>query len=153
MRRMILMVAALATVAVPTSIAVVTLAPAASAGVSLTCAKLSGSESGSVTTKKCSVTKADKKTYKELTAPNATALEAGGTLKWSSSGTTTVISKPTLTNAPAGACPSKDSGIIATGTVTGGTSAVTHSGDTFRAEVCISSKGKLKNAKGTVVDL
>jgi hypothetical protein len=152
MRRLILVVAAVATVAVPTSIAVVALAPPATAAVSLTCSKLSGTTNGPVTAKKCSVIKADKKTYKSLTAPSAIDLATGGTLTWSSSGTTTVIGAPTVTS-PTGNCPTKDTEELATGTVSGGTSAVTHAGDTFRAEVCISSKGKIKLAKGTVVDL
>ena len=60
---------------------------------------------------------------------------------------------PVLSSAPAGACPSKDTGEIATGRVTGGTSAITHAGDTFRAEVCITSKGKISEAKGVPVEL
>lgn len=153
MRRLIMVLAVATTVAVPTSIAVVALAPPAVAGVSLTCAKFSGSETGAVTVKKCAVSKADKKTYKSLGATNAGALANGGTLKWSSSGTTTVVGKPALTSAPAGACSSKDTGEVATGKVTGGTSAVTHAGDTFKVTVCISNSGKIKNAKGTVIEL
>jgi hypothetical protein len=152
MRRLLLVVAAVATVAVPSSIAVVALAPPATAAVSLTCTKLSGSVSGPVTVKKCSVVKADKKLYKTLTATSGIDLASGGTLTWSSSGTTTVIGAPTVTS-PTGNCPTKDSEELATGTVTGGSSAVTHAGDTFRAEVCITSKNKIKLAKGTVVDL
>ena len=108
--------------------------------------------SGPVTVKKCSVVKADKKLYKSLTAASGIDLAAGGTLTWSSSGTTTVIGAPTVTS-PTGNCPTKDTEELATGTVTGGSSAVTHAGDTFRAEVCITPKNKIKLAKGTVVDL
>ena len=153
MRRVILVLAGLATLAIPTSIAVVGMAPSASAAVSLTCAKLKGTESGPVTAKKCTVSKADKKLYKSLTAAHAAQLVTGGTLTWSSSGTTTIVGPPTLSSAPAGACPSKDTGEVATGRVTGGTSAVTHAGDTFRAEVCITSKGKISEAKGVPVEL
>jgi len=153
MRRVIMGVAALATLAVPVGIATVTLAPAAGATVSLTCAKLSGSETGSVTVKKCSVPKADKKTFKSLLAANATALATGGTLTWSSSGDHVTVGTPTLSSAPPGTCPSKDTAEVATGTVTVGDGVVTHNGDTFKTTVCIASNGKLKNAKGTVVDL
>jgi|GEM_PF-1927777 len=153
MRRLIMVLAAVTTVAVPVSIATVTLAPAANAAVSLTCAKLSGTETGSVTVKKCSVPKADKKTFKALTAANATALATGGTLTWSSSGDHVTVGSPTLSSGPAGACPSNDTTETATGTVISGDGVVTHSGDTFKTTVCITSKGKIKNAKGTVIDL
>jgi len=141
MRRLILMVAAVATVAVPTSIALVAQAPPAFASVSLTCAKLKGTTNGPVTAKKCSVTKADKKLYKTLTAPSAIDLATGGTLTWSSSGQTVTVGSPALSS-PSGNCPSKDTEELATGTVTGGTSTITHAGDTFRAEVCITSKAR-----------
>lgn len=153
MRRLIMVLAAATTLAVPVGIATVTLAPAANAGVSLTCAKLSGTETGSVTVKKCSVPKADKKLFKSLTAANATALATGGTLTWSSSGDHVTVGAPTLTSGPAGACPSKDTTDTATGTVTIGDGVVTHSGDTFKTTVCIASNGKIKNAKGTVIEL
>jgi hypothetical protein len=152
MRRLILVVAAVATVALPTSIAVVAAAPQAGATVTLTCAKLKGTTNGPVTASKCAVSKADKKLYKKLTAPSAISLATGGTLTWSSSGQTVTIGSPALSSG-SGHCPSKDTEEIATGTVTGGTSAVTHAGDSFRVDVCISSKGKISNAKGTVVDL
>jgi len=152
MRRLILVVAAVASVALPTSIAVVTAAPQAGAAVSLTCAKLKGTTNGPVSAFKCSVSKADKKLYKKLTAPSAISLATGGTLTWSSSGQTVTIGSPTLSGA-SGHCPSKDTEEIATGTVTGGSSTITHAGDSFRVDVCISSKGKVSNAKGTVVDL
>jgi len=138
---------------VPVSIATVTLAPAANAGVSLTCAKLSGTETGSVTVKKCAVPKADKKTFKSLAATNAAALATGGTLTWASSGDKVTVSAPTLGAAPAGACPAKDPGENATGTVVGGDGVVTHNGDPFKTTVCISKSGKISAAKGTVVEL
>lgn len=76
-----------------------------------------------------------------------------GTLTWSSSGTTVTVGSPMLSSAPPGVCKSKDTGEIATGTVTGGSPALTHAGDTFGAEVCLSSKGQITLAKGIVVDL
>jgi hypothetical protein len=81
MRRLLMGVAALTTVALPISVAVVVAAPAANAGVSLTCAKIKGSETGSVTVLKCSVSKADKKTYKEATAAHASALITGSSVR------------------------------------------------------------------------
>ena len=152
MRRLILVGAVVATMAIPTSIAVTTLAPQAGAAVSLTCAKLKGTTNGPVTASKCSVSKADRKLFKKLTAPSAISLATGGTLTWSSSGETVTIGSPNLVSG-SGGCPPKDTEEIATGTVTGGTSTVTNAGDTFRADVCIAGNGKVKNAKGTVIDL
>jgi len=152
MRRLILVGAVVATMAVPTSIAVTTLAPQAGAAVSLTCAKLKGTTNGPVSASKCSVSKTDKKLFKTLTAPSAISLAGGGTLTWSSSGETVTIGSSSLTSG-SGGCPKKDTEEIATGTVTGGTSTVTNAGDTFRVDVCIAGNGKIKNAKGTVVDL
>jgi hypothetical protein len=152
MRRLILVVVAVATVAVPTSIAVAALAPQAGAAVSLTCAKLTGTTNGPVSASKCSVSKKDRKLFKTLTAPSAISLATGGTLTWSSSGETVTIGSPTL-NSGSGGCPPKDTEEIATGTVIGGTSTVTNAGDTFRADVCIAGNGKIKNAKGSVIDL
>lgn len=152
MRRLILVVTACATVAVPTSIAVVSMAPQAGATVSLTCAKLKGTTNGPVSASKCTVSKAQRKLYKTLTAPSAISLATGGTLTWASSGETVTIGPSTLSSG-SGGCKPKDTEEIATGTVTGGTSKVTNAGDTFYADVCIDSKGHIKNAKGTVISL
>jgi hypothetical protein len=152
MRRLIFVGATVAALAVPTSLAVVTLAPQAGATVSLTCAKLKGTTNGPVTATKCSVSKADKKLFKNLTAPSAISLATGGTLTWSSSGETVTIGTPSLVSG-SGGCPKKDTEEIATGVVTGGSSTVTNAGDTFRADVCIAGNGKIKNAKGSVIDL
>jgi len=152
MRRIVLTVAVAATLAIPAGVAVVGAASQASAA-GLACNKLKGSTTGAITVLKCAVPKADKKTYKSAGAPNAAALATGGTLHWTTSGTTTVVGKPTLT-AVAGAprCAKKSTEEIANGTITGGTSAVTHAGDHFRADVCIKGT-KIKNAKGTAISL
>jgi len=143
----------MATLALPVTVVTATMAPAANAGSFLTCAKLKGSESTSVTVSKCAVPKADKKTFKSLAATNAAALATGGTLTWASSGDKVTVSAPTLGAAPAGACPAKDTGETATGTVVVGDGVVTHNGDPFKTTVCISKSGKISAAKGTVVEL
>jgi hypothetical protein len=154
MRRLILVVTAVATVAVPTSIAAVQLAPQAGAASGLTCAKLKGTVNGSITASKCSVSKAQRKLYKSLTAPQAISLATGGTLTWSSSGETVTIGSPNLSSTGGAGCKPKNTEEIATGTVTGGTSKVTQAGDPFRADVCINNKNsKITLAKGTVVNL
>ncbi len=153
MRRVIMGVAALATLAVPVGIATVALAPSAGATVSLTCAKLKGTESGSVAASKCSVVpKADKKAYKTLSGTSA-QLATGGTLTWNG-GATVIVSAPTLSS-PSGGCKAgKQTEELATGTVLGGTSVLTHAGDTFRAEVCLTTKnGKVALVKGTTIEL
>lgn len=159
MRRLLIVLAAVTTVAVPTSIAVVAAAPAASAHSSLTCAKLKGTELGTVEASHCSVIPtADKKTYKDLSG-NSTQLATGGTLKWTG-GATVIVGKPTLSS-PTGGCKATKPGKaptqteeLAVGTVLGGTSVLTHAGDQFRAEVCLTIKtGKVALVKGTSISL
>jgi len=152
MRRKVLAVVALFGFAIPTSIAVVAMAPAAQAASSVTCKKVTGTISGNITIKTCSVAKADKKTYKSLTG-SAVQLATGGTLTWSSSGASITISAPTLSTPPPGTCKPKDTAETATGTVTAGDGVVAQTGDTFSATVCYTSSGKLSLAKGTVVGL
>jgi hypothetical protein len=142
-------VAALGALAIPTTVLVATSSPAG-ASSSLTCKKVSGSITGTTTISKCSVPKADKKTYKSASG-NSTVLAGGGNITWKSSGATTSISAPTISSGTK--CPAADSDVIATGSVTGGTATVTNAGDTFSGEFCITSKGKISVAKGTVVQL
>jgi hypothetical protein len=158
MRRMMLTVAVAATLALPASLVAVSVG-ATGAGATTTphavCAKMKGSETGTVVTSKCTFTPALSKTaakaFKDLTG-NSAQLAEGGTLHWTN-GETTIVGAPTLTTPKAGTCPPKDTAAHAVGTVTGGTSTVTHSGNTFSVTVCIASNGKIKNAKGTAVDL
>jgi hypothetical protein len=151
MRRILLMTAAVAAAAIPASVVIVGTSTPAFASYSLTCAKMSGTDTGTVTISKCDVPKADKKTYKSASGA-AAALESGGTITWSSSGATTTIAKPTLSSGP-GTCKKGDTEVTATGPVTGGTSTVTSSSDTFYAEVCVASNGALSLVKGTDAEL
>jgi hypothetical protein len=150
---MVLAVVAIFGFAVPVSVAVVAMAPSASASSSLTCGKLKGTAAGSVTLSKCSVSKANKKLYKSLTAPSALSLATGGTLTWSSSGKTVSFGTP-VDGTPPNACGSKASEISATGTISAGDGVVTFTGDTFSIFVCEKTKGgKLSLAPGTVASL
>jgi len=152
MRRVLFVLATITTFAVPVTIAAFSGATAASAASSLTCSKMKGTAAGTVSISKCSVVKADKKTFKDLNG-SSVQLATGGTLTWASSGETVTISAPVLTTPPTGTCPAKDVGaFIATGTVTGGTSTITQAGDTFSATVCEAKNGKVSLAKGTVAD-
>jgi len=148
MRRVMMGVAALAMVAVPVGVATVTLAPAANATSSITCAKLGGSISGTITIKKCSP---KNKLYKSLSG-TATLLAGGGALTWAPGGQTTIVSAPSTTSPGQGACKKGNAEYISTGTVTGGTSTYTHVGDTFHSETCVATKGgKISLLKGTVL--
>ncbi len=153
MRRLILVLAAVATVAVPTSIATVVLAPTAVAASGTTCAKLSGVVTSTITFKKCNFVTGKDKTNKTLSG-RGLGLASGGTLTWSPSGQTTVVGAPTFTSPGQGACKPKNTEYIAHGTVTGGTSTHTQAGDTFSATVCVkSSNNKISLLKGTVAHL
>lgn len=150
MRRLLLIVTALTTVAVPASVATVTLAAPAGAASGLTCGKLSGSYTATVTFKKCIVPKADKKLDKSL-AGDGSVLVGGGALTWSPSGDTTIVGTPTATSPGQGSCPNKWTEEDVTFTVTGGTSTLTQAGDTGVSRVCIDLKNfKIKLVKGTV---
>ena len=167
MRRLVMVLAGVTAVAVPISLAAVTSAPAAGATVSITCTKLKGTHFDSVTISRCSVPTGDKKVYKNLgTLDERVVLDTGGTLYWDPKPIpllppgqpdlpTTIIGTPTISSLPPADCPNKDTAEaeMVTAPVTGGTSTVTHVGDTFKAEVCVTRKNEIKNAIGTVVDL
>jgi hypothetical protein len=148
---MIIAIAATAALAVPTSVAVVGSSAPAWAASSITCTSVKGTISGSVTISKCSPeTKAQKKTDKSASAPSV-SLATGGTLTWTTSGLTTVTSL-TVTSPGQGACPAKSTEEDATGTVTGGTSDLTHVGDTVSVKACLKGS-KISLLKGTTAAL
>ena len=138
----------------PASIAIVGTSSPAFASSSLSCKKMTGNASSTVTISKCTpLTKAEKKLYKSASG-NSVARETGGTITWSSSGNTTTIGKPTVTSPGQGRCKKGNDEEDATGTVTGGTAAVTNAGDTFSADVCVNtSTGAIVLVKGTTADL
>ncbi len=148
MRRVMMGVAALAMMAVPVGVATVTLVPAANAASSISCGKLSGTVTGTITIKKCSP---KNKSYKSLSG-TATLLAGGGALTWSPGGQTTIVSAPSTTSPGQGACKKNNTEYISTGTVTGGTSTYTHVGDTFHSETCVSTtNSKIALLKGTTL--
>ncbi len=153
MRRMILAVAALGALAVPTSVAAVGLASPAMAASGTTCAKLSGVVTGTITFKKCSFATGKDKTNKTLSGQGI-GLASGGTLTWSPSGQTTTVGAPSFTSPGQGSCKPKNTEYIVNGTVTGGTSTHTQAGDPFDATVCVkNSNNKISLLKGTVATL
>jgi hypothetical protein len=137
---------------VPASVALVGSSSPAFASSSLTCKSMTGKITTTVTISKCNVPKGDAKTYAKASG-KASALAVGGTLTWSSSKATTVIGKPTVTSPGQGRCASGSTEEDATGSVTGGTAVVTKTGDTFAADVCISSAGAITLVPGTTASL
>jgi len=148
MRRIILALAAASALSIPTAVAVAGSSAPAWAASGITCSSAKGTASSTLTIGKCSPeTKAQKKTDKSASAP-AVSLATGGTLTWSSSGLTTIFSV-TVTSPGQGGCKPKNTEEDANGTVTGGTSDLTHVGDTVSGRACVSSKGKISLVKGT----
>ena len=140
MRRMITAAVALAALATPASLFMVGGSTVAGATPkSLVCTGLSGSSSGTVTISKCAVPTADKATYASASA-KATTLITGGSIKWTSSGKTTIfkIKVKSSTGCAGGALTE-----IATGSVTGGTAAtaVTSVGQPVSLKVCVQTTG------------
>ena len=109
---------------------------------------MTGTITTTVKISKCNVPNGDAKTYASASG-KASSLAEDGTLTWSTSKKTTVIGKPTLTSPGQGRCVSGSTEEDATGSVTGGTAVVTKTGDTFAADVCISSAGAISLVPGT----
>jgi hypothetical protein len=148
MRRFPVAIALVAALAVP-SAAVVGLSGTAGAGnavLGTSCAKLAGTALGNVTISTCIPHQA---TYASASAKSST-LAAGGTLKWKTSGKTTIIAAPTLTTVATPHCTVAGSTEDhAVGAITGGTATYTKKGEKFTANVCISPAGALSLAIGT----
>lgn len=150
MHRLIRVAVATAALSIPASVALVGVpAVAGAAGSSVSCASVKGTITGSVTIGKCTPkNKADKSA-----SGAAASLTSGGTITWSPSGQTTMTSL-TVSSPGQGPCKKNTSEYIATGSVTGGTSTYTHSGDAVSVKVCVSSKtGKISIAPGTTAAL
>jgi hypothetical protein len=147
MRRFAIAMGVAATLAIPlTGLAVgsASAAPAKPTVKAPSCAKLTGTISSTVTYSKCTP-----KNKKDKSAGGSVAsLETTGTITWSPSGQTTTASFNFASGS--GKCPKKDTQEDVTGTVTGGTSTYTATGQAIAQTVCVSSAGKLSLAKGTV---
>jgi hypothetical protein len=153
MRRVLLAAATAVALSVPASVAVVGNSSPAFAASSLTCKKLVGKDTSTITVSQCNVPKGDGKTYAKATG-KAASLALGGTLTWSTSKKTTVIGKPTVTSPGQGRCATGQTEEDATGSVTGGTAVVTKAGDTFAADICLTnSTGAIALVPGTTASL
>ena len=150
MRHRLLTVAATAiALSIPASVAVVGGATPAFAASSISCTGLKGTATGTVTLSKCTP---KSKTNKSASGA-AASLVSGGTITWTPSNQTTVT-KLTVTSPGQGGCKKGSTEEDAKGTVTGGTSTYTHSGDTVSIRACYASKtGKLSLVKGSTATL
>jgi hypothetical protein len=150
MKRLFLIAATVATVALPVSFVAVGLS-ATSAGATAppACAKLSGTISGTFTISKC---KPASKTNKTASGATGSLAGGGGTITWSPSGGTTSLSV-TFNAAATNKCPKNSTEYVVSGTVTGGSSTYTASGQTVSADACAANSGKISLLKKTKMDL
>ena len=150
MRRLLMAATVAAAFAVPAGL-VLTSSPA-SAASSVTCKKLSGTITGTITISKCTP-KAPKGEKDKTLSGQATGLATGGSLTWSPSGKTTTVGKPVTTSPGQGKCPTGWTEYISSGTVTGGTATYTHAGDTFSSDDCVNnSTSVIAILKGTTAN-
>jgi hypothetical protein len=131
------------TVSVATSVDTkVATAPVTITGV--TCAKVSGKLTGAISLKKCTP---KSPTNKSAKGPGA-SLTSSGTLTWKKSHQTTVVSA-SASSAGQGGCKNGSTEHDVTGSVTGGTSTYTHSGDYVYLRLCVAGSGAVSLVKGT----
>ena len=140
--RLMIGAAALTVAAVPFAGMAMTAGPAGAAKTkTISCTKISGSSAGMVQLKSCTGnTGGSSKKFA------GTTLEAGGTITWTN-GKTTTFGPSTL---GAGTkCPTADTDVTATGTVTADTtkSAKPIPG-VYSGEVCVNANGKISAPKG-----
>ena len=148
MRRLFLVAVSVATISVPVSFVAVGLASPAGAASGVACKKLSGTISGNFTVSKCTP-----KNKKNTKATGATASLAGGSgsITWSPSHGTTSISVSFTQSGTS--CPKGSSEYVISGSVSGGTSTYTASGDAVSANVCVTGGGKFSLVKHTSMHL
>ncbi len=115
---------------------------------SVTCAKVGGNASTTFTLTTCSPTST---TNKSASGPGS-VLTSGGTLKWTTSGGTTVASWSS-SSPGRGACPVASTEHELSGVVTGGTSTATKSGDPITIDLCEGLQGGLTLAPSTIAEL
>jgi hypothetical protein len=147
MRRMML-AAAILTVPLATSTAgLIAAAGPAGASPPVSCTKVTGSLSGTVTFKGCS-TKFGKG------SAQGTALASGGTIAWNGRHKGSVSFSGSVTSPGQGACPTGSTEYDASDTVTvltGAAANILQVGDVITARVCVSSTGALTLVKHSIV--
>jgi hypothetical protein len=118
-------------------------APVTITGV--TCAKVSGKLTGTIALKKCTP---KSPTNKSAKGPGA-SLTSSGTLTWKKSHQTTEISASASAPSGQGGCKQGSTERDVTGSVTGGSSTYTHSGDYVYLRLCLTGSGAVSLVKGT----
>lgn len=136
MRRVLLVAATAVALSVPASVGLVGISSPAFAVSALTCMKVSGHFNTSITIRKCTVPTTDRKGYGSASVVVST-LASGGTLTWSKSRATTTLGPASISSPGRGRCGRFSTEHDITAAVTGGTSAVTSTGNTFSADVCV----------------
>jgi hypothetical protein len=150
MRRLVVVVALASAFAIPSVVLLTVASGTASAQTAPSCKKLTGTISGNFTISKCTP-----KNKQDKTATGSSLALAGGSgsVTWSpSNGTTDVTVTFSQASSNTG-CKSGATKYDISGSVTGGTSTYTASGQSVSAEACDSSTGSLSLAKGTTMTL
>jgi hypothetical protein len=160
MRRLIVSAAALAALATPASLFVMGgAAPAGATTVpkSIPCTSITGtfSATGTVTISKCTVPKADAKTYASASAKTKSLATGAGTITWASSKKTTKV-KVTFKAATKNACTVAQGSeyVIKGSVVKGGTAAITPTGQVISLSICFNTTNdKITIAPKTIAEL
>ncbi len=159
MRRLIVSAAALAALATPASLFVIGSAAPAGAATpkSIPCTSITGvlSSTGSVTISKCTVPKADVKTYASASAKTKSLATGAGTITWASSKKTTKV-KVKFTAATKNACTVAQGSeyVIKGSVVSGGNAAITPVGQVISLSICFNTTNdKITIAPKTTAEL
>jgi hypothetical protein len=115
---------------------------------SVTCTKIGGNASTTLNLTTCTPLSS---INKSASGPGS-VVTSGGTLKWSTSGGTTIASW-TTSSPGSGACPSFNTEHELSGVVTGGTSTYTKKGDPVSIDLCQGPEGGLTIAPSTTAKL
>ena len=113
----------------------------------VTCTKVSGSSTGTIVVSKCSP---KAKTNKSGSFTGTSWAPGGsGTLLWRTSAQSSMFALADFGQLGQGACKVKSTEEILSGTVTGGTSTYTRTGDPFAFHICVTKHHKVSLVKGT----
>ena len=142
MRRMMLVVAALA---IPVAAATVGLAGSAGASAPVSCTKVTGTTTGTLTFKGCG-------TLGKGSAP-AASLGTGGTITWKGKKSGTTTFSVTVSSPGQGGCKAGSTEYDATGTVSADTSGKVGVGSAVSGRACVDASGNVTLVKHTVFAL
>jgi pectin methylesterase-like acyl-CoA thioesterase len=149
MRRLAVAVALATSLVVPTAVLFATASGTAGAATAPSCKTLKGTAAGNFTISKCSPKNKQNKTASGSSVSLATG---GGTINWSPSTQTTTVSVSFTQASDNTGCKNGATKYDVSGSVTGGSSTYTASGQSISAEVCLAGSN-LSLAKGTVMTL